>query len=85
MKTLNYILKLKGQYYSKKPPKSFDPLTGIQKEFYLYCKDKWTRWNGFALGDDWLKPVVELLRKHHKFFLATHCVPRRVKARWIYR
>ena len=80
MKTLNYLLKLKGQYYSKKCP---DPLARIHKEFYH--RGKWTRWHGFALGDKWLEPVVELLRKHHKFFLATHCIAPRVKTRWIYR
>lgn len=80
MKTLNYLLKLKGQYYLKKCP---DPLARIHKEFYH--RGKWTRWNGFAMGDKWLEPVVELLRKHHKPFLATRCIAPRVKARWVYR
>ena len=83
MKTFNYLLKLTGQYYSKEALKSFDPLAGIHKEFYH--RGKWTRWNGFALGDKWLEPVVNLLRKHRKFFLATHYMAPRVKARWIYR
>jgi hypothetical protein len=80
MKTLNYLLKLKGQYYSKKFSGS---LARIHKEFYH--RGKWMRWNGFAMGDKWLEPVVELLRRHRKLFLATHTINVRIRARRAYK